>query len=108
MSEIIIYVTDKEENIHRFKTVPGETVRDVVDFDLVLHDFGICGGCCCCATCHVYVKTGKYPDMEDEERVVLNAEGYDIKDNSRLACQIVLTDDSDGDEFIIAPSDDFK
>ena len=46
--------------------------------------------------------------MEDEERVVLNAEGYDIKDNSRLACQIVLTDGSDGDEFIIAPSDDFK
>ena len=57
-----------------------------------------CGGACACATCHVYVeeswreKVGAPTPMEED---MLDF-GYDIKPNSRLSCQIKITDVLDG------------
>ncbi len=57
-----------------------------------------CGGACACATCHVYVdeawlaKTGEKSAME--ESMLDFAEN--VADNSRLSCQIKVTDDLDG------------
>ena len=57
-----------------------------------------CGGACACATCHVYVeeswreKVGAPTPMEED---MLDF-GYDIKPNSRLSCQIKVTDALDG------------
>ena len=57
-----------------------------------------CGGACACATCHVYVdaawveKTGAKSAME--ESMLDFAEG--VEPNSRLSCQIKVTDDLDG------------
>ena len=57
-----------------------------------------CGGACACATCHVYVDpawtaaTGERSDME--ESMLDFAEN--VKDNSRLSCQIKVTDALDG------------
>ncbi|MBW8813612.1 MAG: 2Fe-2S iron-sulfur cluster binding domain-containing protein [Caulobacterales bacterium] len=57
-----------------------------------------CGGACACATCHVYVdeawlaKTGERTAME--ESMLDFAEG--VAENSRLSCQIRVTDDLDG------------
>ena len=57
-----------------------------------------CGGACACATCHVYVDpawqeaTGTRSDME--ESMLDFAEG--VKDNSRLSCQIKVTEALDG------------
>ena len=57
-----------------------------------------CGGACACATCHVFVdapwgaKTGSRTQQEDE---MLNF-AAELKDSSRLACQITVTDDLDG------------
>ncbi|TNE37374.1 MAG: (2Fe-2S)-binding protein [Alphaproteobacteria bacterium] len=57
-----------------------------------------CGGACACATCHVYVddawmgKTGEISDME--ETMLDFAE--DRRENSRLSCQIKISDDLDG------------
>ncbi len=57
-----------------------------------------CGGACACATCHVYVdaawqaKTGEKTAME--ESMLDFAEG--VEPNSRLSCQIKVTDDLDG------------
>jgi 2Fe-2S ferredoxin len=57
-----------------------------------------CGGACACATCHVYVdtawteKTGKPSDME--ESMLDFAEN--VEPNSRLSCQITVTDQLDG------------
>jgi len=59
---------------------------------------GDCGGACACATCHVFVdapwaaKTGSRTQQEDE---MLNF-AAELKDSSRLACQITVTDDLDG------------
>jgi ferredoxin, 2Fe-2S len=80
-------------------TVPGGTsvMRAAVDNDVPGIDAD-CGGACACATCHVYVdaawlgKTGDKGSMEQELLGFASA----TADNSRLACQIVLTDELDG------------
>lgn len=57
-----------------------------------------CGGSCACATCHVYVdpawaeKTGKASAME--ESMLDFAEN--VQENSRLSCQIKVTDELEG------------
>ena len=57
-----------------------------------------CGGACVCATCHVYVddawveKTGT--PSEDEDMMLEAASQR--QENSRLSCQIVVTDEMDG------------
>ena len=57
-----------------------------------------CGGACACATCHVYVqepwleKKGERSAME--ESMLDFAEG--VEDNSRLSCQIKVSDELDG------------
>ncbi len=57
-----------------------------------------CGGACACATCHVYVdaawteKTGKASSMEES---MLDF-AADVEPNSRLSCQIKVTDALDG------------
>ena len=72
------------------------------------NDYGIeasCGGCCACATCHVYVDekwTNKLKNMDDDEESMLD-QAFDIKNNSRLSCQIDLSEELDGLEIEIAP-----
>ena len=57
-----------------------------------------CGGACACATCHVYVdpewidKTGTKEDME---QTMLDF-AVDVEENSRLSCQIEVSDELDG------------
>lgn len=57
-----------------------------------------CGGACACATCHVYVdaawreKTGKPAEMEED---MLDF-AFDVREESRLACQIKVSDALDG------------
>jgi 2Fe-2S ferredoxin len=57
-----------------------------------------CGGACACATCHVYVepewmsKTGSRSQMEED---MLDF-AFDVRDSSRLSCQIKVSDQLDG------------
>jgi ferredoxin, 2Fe-2S len=57
-----------------------------------------CGGACACATCHVYVEAewqgavGKRNPMEED---MLDF-AFDVRDNSRLSCQIKVGDHIDG------------
>ena len=57
-----------------------------------------CGGSMACATCHVYVKEewlDKIPKKEDGEEDMLDM-AFEPKQNSRLSCQLVVSDDLDG------------
>lgn len=59
---------------------------------------GDCGGACACATCHVYVGEGwfeKLTPMNELERDMLDF-AFDVRENSRLACQIRVTPALDG------------
>ena len=57
-----------------------------------------CGGAMACATCHVYVEENwfnKLPKTEDAEVEMIDM-AYEPKKNSRLSCQIIVSDELDG------------
>ena len=57
-----------------------------------------CGGSMACATCHVYVEDNwldKIPKAEDAEVDMIDM-AYEPKKNSRLSCQLIVTDELDG------------
>ncbi len=57
-----------------------------------------CGGSMACATCHVYVKDdwfNKLPSKEEGEDDMLD-QAYEPKKNSRLSCQLIVSDELDG------------
>lgn len=56
---------------------------------------GDCGGNCACATCHIYVDTAIVGHANEEERDMLSI-ADDVQDDSRLGCQISVTQDLDG------------
>ena len=62
-----------------------------------------CGGSMACATCHVYVEESwlnKLPKAEDAEQDMIDM-AYKPEKNSRLSCQIVVSDEIDGLEVNI-------
>jgi 2Fe-2S ferredoxin len=83
------------------RTVEAENGSTVMETALRTNIPGIeaeCGGACACATCHVYVdeawreKVGGPSPMEED---MLDF-GYDVRPNSRLSCQIKVSDELDG------------
>lgn len=102
-----LIVTDRSGNTKTIEAESGisvmENIRDN-GFDELL---ALCGGSCSCATCHVYVddawlaKTGPLDADEDE---LLSSSDH-RESNSRLSCQIEMSNALDGLEVEIAPED---
>ena len=83
----------------------GRTIMEAAK-DLNLREIPAdCGGCCACATCHVYISDkwlNKLKQKDDEEESMLD-QAFDVKNNSRLSCQIELSEELDGLELELAP-----
>ena len=100
-----IYVTDPDGTEHALDAVEGWRVMEII------RDHGLpikaeCGGACACATCHVYVDEAwldKIAPMNEEEEYMLD-EAFELEDNSRLSCQIIMSEELDGPKVKIAPS----
>ncbi|MGB1580506.1 MAG: 2Fe-2S iron-sulfur cluster-binding protein [Nevskiales bacterium] len=80
-----------------------ETLRDE-DMDVE----GTCGGICSCGTCHVYVAEAwvdKLPPVGEDEAMMLEAiaEVVEVRPNSRLSCQIEISDEHEGLEVEVGP-----
>lgn len=105
MPKITVVTRDGEEN--EIDADNGLTLMEVIrdnGFDELL---ALCGGCCSCATCHVHVE-GDYganmPEMSEDEDDLLDSS--DHRDgNSRLSCQIPITDEFEGLRVRIAEED---
>ena len=70
----------------------GAIQNDVPGIDAV------CGGSMACATCHVYVEEkwlDKLPKAEDAEVDMIDM-AYEPKKNSRLSCQLIVSDKLEG------------
>lgn len=65
---------------------------------------GICGGMAMCASCQCYVLSDdvELPPMQDDEEAMLS-EAFNVKENSRLSCQIQITENLDGLKLELAP-----
>jgi 2Fe-2S ferredoxin len=80
-----------------------EAIRDA-GFDELL---ALCGGCCSCATCHVYVDPAfadKVEKLSEDENDLLDSTDHRTE-RSRLSCQLHLSDAVDGLKVTIAPED---
>jgi 2Fe-2S ferredoxin len=102
-----IQVTDLAGKVTTLDAPSGNTLMEALrdnGYDDIL---AICGGVCSCSSCHVYIE-GDWMDKlsarrEDENQLVSSTEHF--RDNSRLSCQIVLNDDMDGMQVVIANQD---
>lgn len=64
-----------------------------------------CGGCCSCGTCHVFVDSAdmaRVPPMGRQEDDLLYIRD-DRRQNSRLSCQIRISEEMDGLSVTVAP-----
>jgi len=99
-----ISVTDREGGKHILEGETNSTLMEVIR-DEGLEIEAACGGCCACATCHVYIANNwldKLSPRDDDEESMLD-QAFDVKNNSRLSCQINLSNDLDGLELELAP-----
>jgi 2Fe-2S ferredoxin len=102
--DLKIYVTDPNGVEHELPALDGWRVMEIiVDAGLPLK--AECGGACCCATCHVYVDEAWLPKLagkSDEEEDMLE-ESFELEQNSRLSCQLLMRPDLNGLKVTIAP-----
>lgn len=94
----VIYVSatgvSREVDVPAGMTVMAAALKNGIDGILAE-----CGGVCMCSTCHVFVDEkffGKLPPAQDTEEAVLEIAAIERRPNSRLSCQIKVTDDLDG------------
>lgn len=102
-----ILVTDRKGEEHQVDATAGEPLmfalraQDLVD--------ATCSGSCSCATCHLYIDAewlGKLaPASEDEEELIEFLQFG--SENSRLSCQLTVSDDIDGMKVTVAPEEGF-
>jgi ferredoxin, 2Fe-2S len=93
----ITYV-ESNGNEHVIEAAPGTSVMEGAVRNGIQGIDADCGGACACATCHVYVdpawqvKSGQRNPLEESMLEFVE----NVRPNSRLSCQITVTEDLDG------------
>lgn len=108
MNSVIIKVKDRSGKIHEQET-PTDMNLNLMEVckanDLPVK--GTCGGIAACASCHVYIQSEKIKlsaPSEEEENMLDST--FFVKSNSRLGCQIYITEEMNGLEVELAPEDE--
>ena len=109
MTDIKIKITDRDGVLHEIDapTDMNMNLMEIVrSYELAPEGtIGICGGMAMCASCQCYVKSNHdLPEMGDDEEAMLS-EAFNVKDNSRLGCQLHISEDMDGLEVELAPEE---
>ena len=107
MQDITLHITDRHGKTHQV-LAPTDMSMNLMEV-MRMHELapegtiGICGGMAMCASCQCYVLNDiEIPKKSDEEAAML-WEAFNVKENSRLGCQIQITSDIDGLEVALAP-----
>ena len=109
MSDIKIKITDREGVLHEIDapTDMNMNLMEVVrSYELAPEGtIGICGGMAMCASCQCYVLSDhELPEKSDDEEAMLS-EAFNVEENSRLGCQLHISEDMDGLEIQLAPEE---
>ena len=103
---IEINVTNRAGQKTRIEAADGEVLMNVLR-DNHLDVEATCGGCCSCATCHIYVDQASLNKLEpqsESEKELLEEMNFS-KQESRLSCEIQLSARMSGMQITIAPSE---
>lgn len=93
----ITYI-DADDTARTVEAEIGATVMETAVKNGIPGIEGECGGACACATCHVHVieaGTDKIAEPAPMEQDMLDF-SFDVRSNSRLCCQIKVTQELDG------------
>lgn len=108
MADVKITIIDREGISHEVDA-PTDMAMNIMElvraYELAPEGtIGICGGMAMCASCQCYVlsENVELPPMQDDEEAMLS-EAFNVKENSRLGCQINITEDLDGLMVELAP-----
>ena len=107
MQDINITIIDREGETHQVEA-PTDMAMNLMEvvrsYELAPEGtIGICGGMAMCASCQCYIESDtSLPEKEDDEEAML-AEAFNVQENSRLGCQIPITEDLDNILIELAP-----
>lgn len=102
-----LIVTTLDGTVKEIDGTSGLTVMEVIRDGGVDELLALCGGCCSCATCHVFVDpefADILPPMTEDENDLLDSSDH-RNERSRLSCQLPFKDALDGMKVTIAPED---
>lgn len=102
-----VTVVDRSGNSQTLNAASGlslmEIIRDAGEAEML----ALCGGCCSCATCHIYIDpelADMLPALSSDENDLLDSSLH-RQQNSRLACQVPFKGSLDGIRVTIAPEE---
>lgn len=106
MSEITVTIIDREGVSHELKA-PTDMQMNIMEvckaYELPV--LGECGGMAMCATCQCYLESDtKLPEQSDDELDMLD-QAFFVEENSRLGCQIPITEEINGIILRLAPAE---
>ena len=105
MAELIVVTREGTEQT--LEAQDGYSAMEVIREGGIDELLALCGGCCSCATCHVYVDAefvDRLPLMSDDENDLLDSSTH-RNERSRLSCQLAMSESLSGLRVTIAPED---
>lgn len=105
MTKIVFIQPDGREQA--VDAQPGQSVMQAALGAMVPGIVADCGGACSCATCHGYVDeewVSRVPPPSADEADMIDAGCLDVQPNSRLTCQIRMTEALEGLVIRLPPS----
>ena len=102
--DITVTIIDREGVSHEL-TAPTDMSMNIMElcksYDLPVK--GECGGMAMCATCQCYLESDTELDPQGDSELDMLDQAFSVKPNSRLGCQIHITEELDGIVLRLAP-----
>ena len=107
MSDVTLHITDRQGQLH---TVEAPTDMNINLMEIIRSyeiepegTVGICGGMAMCASCQCYIESDHELSAPSDEEEAMLSEAFHLKENSRLGCQLHITEALDGLRVTVAP-----
>jgi ferredoxin-2, mitochondrial len=107
MSDVTLHITDRQGQLHTVET-PTDMNMNLME---IIRSYeiepegtvGICGGMAMCASCQCYIESDHELSAPSDEEEAMLSEAFHVKENSRLGCQLHITEALDGLRVTVAP-----
>ena len=109
MSDINLFIKDRDGRTHKV-IAPTDMAMNLMEvirsYELAPEGtIGVCGGMAMCASCQCYINSSHVLDEMQEDEEAMLSEAFNVKENSRLGCQISVTKEMEGLSFELAPAE---
>lgn len=107
MDTILVTIIDREGISHELEA-PTDMNMNIMELckSYELPVKGECGGMAMCATCQCYLESDTILDEQSDAELDMLDQAFFVKSNSRLGCQIPITEEIDGIILRLAPEND--